>query len=62
MAFVGSLQLAAGWQPSTTRDVTLAAALIVALALINIVGVLWGGRMQWLTTVIKTKKGPVVHQ
>jgi APA family basic amino acid/polyamine antiporter len=53
VAFIGSLSLAIGWSPSPAAEVLIAAVLIVTLAGINILGVVWGGRMQWLTTVIK---------
>jgi amino acid transporter len=53
VAFVGSFSLALGWLPSTMVAVALSAALIIALAGINIAGVLWGGRMQLVVTIIK---------
>ena len=53
VAFVGSFSLALGWLPSTIVAVALAAVLIIALAGINIAGVLWGGRMQLFVTIIK---------
>lgn len=53
VAFTGSFSLAIGWQPSTIAQVALASALIITLAGVNIAGVIWGGRMQLLTTVIK---------
>ncbi len=53
VAFVGSLNLAAGWSDSTWRDLLLAVVLIIGMAWINIVGVLWGGRVQLATTAVK---------
>jgi APA family basic amino acid/polyamine antiporter len=65
VAFVGSLRLATagagdavsgkgvGWMSPALLDVLLAVLLIAGLAWLNILGVLWGGRMQWLTTVVK---------
>ncbi len=53
VAFIGSFSLAIGWTPSPTAEVLIAAGLISTLAFVNILGVLWGGRMQWLITVIK---------
>ena len=53
VAFVGSLNLAVGWSQSSNRDLALAIILICAMAWINIVGVLWGGRVQLATTAVK---------
>lgn len=53
MAFVGSLMLAVGWQPATVVVVSIASLLIIVTALVNIVGVLWGGRVQLFMTFIK---------
>jgi APA family basic amino acid/polyamine antiporter len=53
VAFLGSLALALGWQMSDAAEVLLAALLIAAMAWINIIGVIWGGRLQMLTTVVK---------
>ena len=53
VAFVGSLSLAMKWQMPVWGEVMLATALIVLLAFVNILGVLWGGRMQMATTVVK---------
>lgn len=53
VAFIGSLSLATGLKLPTLLEVVLATVLIVGLAGINIAGVLWGGRMQLLTTLIK---------
>lgn len=53
VAFVGSLGLALHWQLSAVAHVVAAIALIVFMAWINIVGVIWGGRLQMATTVVK---------
>jgi len=53
VAFLGSLALALGWKMSPATEVLLAALLIAAMAWVNIVGVIWGGRLQMLTTVVK---------
>jgi len=57
VAFVGSLALslerAARWHFSTPLLVLLAVGLITLMAWINILGVIWGGRLQMFTTVIK---------
>jgi APA family basic amino acid/polyamine antiporter len=53
VAFVSSLNLIIGWGDSTLRDLGLAALLIAGMAWINIVGVLWGGRVQLATTAVK---------
>ncbi|MCA9173731.1 MAG: amino acid permease [Planctomycetales bacterium] len=52
-AFVGSFALAVGWSMTSYGQVLVASSLIVAMAWINIVGVLWGGRLQLLVTVVK---------
>lgn len=53
VAFVGSLAYALQWQLSTWGLVLLSSLLIGGMAWINIVGVLWGGRMQMATTAVK---------
>lgn len=53
VAFVGSLNLATGNHLSPTHQVLLAAALIAAMAWVNVLGVLWGGRLQLVVTLIK---------
>lgn len=53
VAFIGSLSLATGLAFPPPVKVLFATVLIVGLAGINIAGVLWGGRMQLATTVIK---------
>ncbi|MBC8356199.1 MAG: amino acid permease [Planctomycetes bacterium] len=53
VAFVGSFSLALGGALSPTVQVLLAIGLIVAMAWVNIVGVLWGGRLQMVVTVVK---------
>jgi APA family basic amino acid/polyamine antiporter len=51
MAFVGSLTL--GWTASLPTQMALAVGLVVSMAWVNILGVLWGGRLQLLTTIVK---------
>ncbi len=62
VAFVGSLSLALGeirvpavqfLVQSPTIQVLVAIVLIVAMAWVNIVGVLWGGRLQLAVTIVK---------
>ncbi|MEO2017100.1 MAG: amino acid permease [Fuerstiella sp.] len=53
VAFVGSFSLACGGFLSPSAQVLLAVGLIAAMAWVNIVGVLWGGRLQLLVTVVK---------
>lgn len=53
VAFVGSLTLALDWRASDGVRWALASSLILGLALVNIVGVIWGGRMQLVVTLIK---------
>ena len=50
VAFVGSLTLALGWEAAASTQVVLAIVLLAFLAWVNIVGVVWGGRLQLLTT------------
>jgi basic amino acid/polyamine antiporter, APA family len=53
VAFVGSFSLAMGNSLSATTQVVLAGCLIAAMAWVNILGVLWGGRLQLGITIIK---------
>lgn len=53
VAFIGSLSLATGMKLPLAFEVLMGAVLIIGLAGINIVGVLWGGRMQLATTIVK---------
>jgi APA family basic amino acid/polyamine antiporter len=53
VAFVVVLKELSGWKSGPVSDVVIALALIVVMAWINIVGVIWGGRMQASTTLIK---------
>ena len=53
MIFVGSLGQATGWKLSITGTIVLAFLLIAGLAWINVMGVIWGGRMQGATTALK---------
>ncbi len=53
VAFVGSLMLAIEWEVSAVTQVLLAAALLAVLAWVNVLGVVWGGRLQFVTTAIK---------
>ncbi len=52
-AFVGSLTLALDWRTSQLTDLILILILIGGTAWVNIVGVIWGGRLQMVTTLIK---------
>jgi basic amino acid/polyamine antiporter, APA family len=53
VAFISSLTLAVQWKASAGMQVLLATALLISLAWVNIVGVVWGGRLQFVTTLIK---------
>ncbi len=53
VAFAGKFALAFNRELSAWEQVVMAIFLIGSLAWVNIMGVLWGGRMQVLTTVIK---------
>lgn len=53
VAFVGALAEAAAWKLSITTGVMLSLALILALSWVNVIGVIWGGRVQAATTLVK---------
>jgi APA family basic amino acid/polyamine antiporter len=53
MIFVGSLGIALGFNFGIFVKLALAIALQIAAVGINVVGVLWGGRVQAATTIIK---------
>lgn len=53
VAFVGSFSLALGGILSPVAQVLLAITLIVIMAWVNILGVLWGGRLQMIVTIVK---------
>ena len=53
MIFVEHLEAVGGVSISTAGAIGLAVILISGLALINVVGVLWGGWVQNITTVVK---------
>jgi len=52
-AFVGSLALAIDRELSITAQVALACTLIAGMTWINILGVVWGARLQLVVTIIK---------
>lgn len=53
VAFVGSLALGLQWDVSAGTLVLLAVGLLAVLAWVNCLGVVWGGRVQFVTTLIK---------
>jgi amino acid transporter len=53
VACIGSLSLALGWDMSAATRVLLATALLGVAAWVNILGVIWGGRVQFVTTLVK---------
>jgi amino acid transporter len=53
VAFIGSMTLALQWDVSAGTQVLLAVVLLAVLAWVNALGVVWGGRVQFVTTVIK---------
>ena len=53
VAFVGSFWLSMGWTASAGMQAILAGAVILGMAWVNIVGVIWGGRVQLLVTAVK---------
>ncbi len=52
-AFVGSLTLALDWRTSQLTELVLILTLIGGMAWVNIIGVIWGARVQMVTTLIK---------
>ncbi|NLF72642.1 MAG: amino acid permease [Candidatus Anammoximicrobium sp.] len=53
VAFIGSLTLALQWDVSLGTQVLLAVGLLAVLAWVNCLGVVWGGRVQFATTLVK---------
>lgn len=53
VAFTSSLCLALGAQPPALIQVGLAVLLIGSMTIVNILGVVWGGRLQFVITLIK---------
>jgi len=53
VAFIETLAAAFNWQFGITFKVLLSWAIIGFVAWVNVVGVIWGGRLQGLTTLIK---------
>lgn len=53
IAFTGSLGLSMSWQLSSFQQALLATIIIAGLCWVNILGVIWGGRLQLAVTVIK---------
>lgn len=53
VAFSGSLCLALHWKASAWVEVGLAILLIVSMTIVNILGVVWGGRLQFVITLVK---------
>ncbi|MCH7729105.1 MAG: amino acid permease [Planctomycetes bacterium] len=53
VAFVSKFAKALDWQVSDGMQVLLVAILVGGLAWVNVMGVLWGGRLQLTTTIIK---------
>lgn len=53
VAFTDSLAAALRWEMPVTVKVLFAISVIAVVAWINVVGVIWGGRLQGLTTLLK---------
>jgi basic amino acid/polyamine antiporter, APA family len=53
IACIGSMAMAVGWDMSAATRVLLAIGLLGAAAWVNILGVVWGGRVQFVTTLVK---------
>ena len=53
VAFVGSFTIAIGWAASDMARWVLCGVVILFMAWINVLGVVWGGRMQLATTLVK---------
>jgi len=50
---VGSLAKANRWNLGTSEEILIAVMLIAGMAWVNIIGTIWGGRMQGATTIVK---------
>ena len=53
VAFVGSFTMAVSWEASAIAHWILCCLLILFMTWVNILGVVWGGRMQLVTTLVK---------
>ena len=53
VAFAGSLNHTAQWTHSALGEVALAVGLIAFIAWVNVIGVIWGGRLQMMFTIVK---------
>jgi APA family basic amino acid/polyamine antiporter len=53
IAFVGALTNTMGWELGLGSTTLIAGSLVVLVAWINFIGVVWGGRFQAVTTIIK---------
>ena len=53
VAFIGSFSEALRWNPSLFAEISMAVVMITGMALVNILGVIWGGRLQMVFTLIK---------
>ncbi len=51
--FVGSLFQLGGWKGDASLILAIQVAVIVGMAWVNVLGVIWGGRLQGLTTIAK---------
>ena len=53
VVFVGTLFELGGWTTGPWEPLAIETAIIVAMAWINVLGVIWGGRLQGITTIAK---------
>ncbi len=53
VVFVGQVVYVLGWDVPTLGQLLMVAVLIIGMAWVNIIGVVWGGRLQNFTTIIK---------
>ena len=53
IAFVGALASTMGWELGLGSTTLIAGSLVVLVAWINFIGVVWGGRFQAVTTIVK---------
>lgn len=56
VAFIGSLSMAMGWEQTaglSAMQLSAAMLLIAVMAWVNVMGVVWGGRVQSVTTLLK---------
>ena len=53
VAFIGAMSNMLGWEVTGFQQILLALTLIASMAWVNVLGVVWGGRVQSATTLVK---------